>query len=116
MLCMFFNRYGYVDEQQNLESCCICLEDIMTTDKNSIITLNCNHVFHEECIQTWKALKNTCPICRRSLMEIKYFPLIDEYTLLKTLEKIQPILLIILQNPKWVYGSIMKAIFEREST
>tara|TARA_Y100000389_G_C17022947_1_gene299701 strand:+ start:83 stop:442 length:360 start_codon:yes stop_codon:yes gene_type:complete len=49
-------------------------------------------------------------------MEIKYFPLIDEDTLLKTLEKIQPILLIILQNPKWVYGSIKKATFEREST
>ena len=30
---------------------------------------NCNHVFHEECIDKWKERNNTCPICRKDLKE-----------------------------------------------
>mmetsp|Transcript_57768 Transcript_57768/g.79322 ORF Transcript_57768/g.79322 Transcript_57768/m.79322 type:complete len:91 (+) Transcript_57768:135-407(+) len=43
-------------------SCAICLEEY---DSNSQVTqLNCNHVFHTECIKEWAKTNNICPYCR----------------------------------------------------
>lgn len=42
--------------------CPICL-DIMTPGSQGIV-LNCNHVFHEECLNRWRRNSNTCPVCR----------------------------------------------------
>ena len=39
--------------------CGICYE--MCVDA---ISLNCTHIFCEECINTWKRLKQECPACR----------------------------------------------------
>ena len=44
------------------EECSICLEEF-TTDKK-IIKLNCNHIFHTDCIKLWIENNNTCPLCR----------------------------------------------------
>lgn len=41
--------------------CSICLSD---TPKE-IIILNCNHSFHEECINEWKKKKSICPLCQK---------------------------------------------------
>ena len=41
--------------------CPICLETL----DNNIITINCGHKFHFECLNGWKNEgKNTCPLCR----------------------------------------------------
>ena len=42
--------------------CSICFEDI----KNEREVLNCNHVFHEKCIEKWFSINHHCPLCRRS--------------------------------------------------
>ena len=48
----------------NDTSCCgICLMEYVDNDK--IITLDCDHYFHDECILPWLAHHNTCPTCRK---------------------------------------------------
>lgn len=46
------------DESYN---CTICMEEITNSD---IKRLNCNHKFHQNCINEWLLENNTCPICR----------------------------------------------------
>tara|TARA_B100001996_G_C18527219_1_gene541554 strand:+ start:62 stop:499 length:438 start_codon:yes stop_codon:yes gene_type:complete len=42
--------------------CPICLEPIH--DDHSIVTLECNHTFHERCANEWLSNNDTCPLCR----------------------------------------------------
>jgi len=49
---------------EGTKECSICLEEYNTND--NIIILDCNHIFHRECISKWfhnKDIKN-CPLCR----------------------------------------------------
>lgn len=71
-----FGRY-FCDEHYKIDSkvcsrfpesnvCAICLND--NNENMNIITLNCNHIFHEHCILSW--FENygtipTCPCCRK---------------------------------------------------
>ena len=45
------------------DECAICIEEIQDGDKCKI--LQCNHVYHENCIKKWVVFKNkqTCPMC-----------------------------------------------------
>ena len=43
------------------DKCSICLEDIRPNEQKS---LNCNHSFHRDCINTWLREKDDCPLCR----------------------------------------------------
>jgi hypothetical protein len=43
--------------------CSICLESYQERDK--IVQLTCNHIFHKDCIREWLQNKqNNCPLCR----------------------------------------------------
>jgi len=42
-------------------TCSICFETISNSEKKS---LNCNHSFHRNCINTWLVEQDTCPLCR----------------------------------------------------
>ena len=44
-------------------TCCICMDDIMSNSH----TTKCNHSFHKECLNEWKNINNSCPMCRESL-------------------------------------------------
>ena len=60
-----------LDELTNLtnnEGCCaICLETYeIERDENNVCKINCNHNFHNSCINTWLNRHNTCPMCRFS--------------------------------------------------
>ena len=46
-------------------SCAICLQTITT--KSEQCELECAHVFHASCIETWTLRKPTCPICRHKV-------------------------------------------------
>ncbi|CAE7432288.1 unnamed protein product [Symbiodinium natans] len=46
--------------------CVICAEDIVEYG-TPVVTLNCQHVFHEDCIRRWLTRRHTCPTCRLEL-------------------------------------------------
>ncbi len=39
---------------------------ICYTNKN-ILKTDCNHIFCSKCLSTWRQIKNSCPICRRTI-------------------------------------------------
>lgn len=43
--------------------CAICTGSMFNS--SNIKTLNCNHKFHNECIEAWLKVNNVCPTCRR---------------------------------------------------
>ena len=45
--------------------CVICIDELEM--KETCKMINCNHVFHKECIQDWLNVKHNCPICRTSI-------------------------------------------------
>ena len=51
----------------NLEfpNCAICCSNISLNQK--AIILECGHMYHSDCINTWFKTHNTCPICRREI-------------------------------------------------
>lgn len=46
-----------------VDICGICREDLCTDLK----TLDCKHVFHTPCIDSWTERCNQCPFCRRCI-------------------------------------------------
>jgi hypothetical protein len=79
------NIYKKIDNHNN--DCSICLDSI---DLNSIniITTECNHTFHGECILTWiksEKLLIKCPYCRypidNNYIQIKYSEQLKNYTI-----------------------------------
>tara|TARA_B100000745_G_C20114787_1_gene381599 strand:+ start:125 stop:469 length:345 start_codon:yes stop_codon:yes gene_type:complete len=47
--------------------CCICYDIINDQEKE---ILNCNHIFHEKCIEKWFQRGHQCPLCRKSKFDI----------------------------------------------
>ena len=43
--------------------CAVCLAFLEEKDTARML-LNCKHVFHMACVDTWLATHSTCPICR----------------------------------------------------
>lgn len=50
-----------LQDLDNSNECSICLLSL-TNSKNK--KLQCNHVFHYDCIEKWLNIKNICPLCR----------------------------------------------------
>ena len=49
-----------------LDDCSICLEEMK--EKNKVIILECNHIYHKDCIMEWFQKDNiNCPLCREPL-------------------------------------------------
>jgi len=62
-----------LEESDTLEKdCAICKEQfsIKTEDPDElmVVTLPCQHIFHEPCITPWLKSSGTCPVCRHSLV------------------------------------------------
>ena len=46
------------------KDCIICLLQFM--EGNDIILLNCNHIYHSNCLKIWLSMRNmVCPTCKR---------------------------------------------------
>jgi hypothetical protein len=58
------NKFVYREGEHQLptSSCIICLEDFHNLD--SVINLNCRHIYHSLCIHRWFKDNNTCPMCK----------------------------------------------------
>jgi len=56
-------------------TCIICHEDMVTGEGDSravtgqLKKLPCNHIFHIGCLRSWFLRQQTCPICRRNVLE-----------------------------------------------
>lgn len=50
-------------EVESNDTCSICLVDF----KSDAVSLECNHVFHIECITEWIKSRRNCPVCRREV-------------------------------------------------
>lgn len=48
-------------------TCCICQEEILF---KNLITLRCDHYFHQSCLHQWFRYKTVCPICRHDFRVI----------------------------------------------
>ncbi len=51
----------------NNDKCSICLEDIKIGNKVRILV--CGHNYHQECLDNWLRINDTCPICRDKISE-----------------------------------------------
>ncbi len=51
----------------NEEECVICFDNL--DEQYKVKMINCNHIFHKECINKWLNVKRTCPCCRTSIYE-----------------------------------------------
>lgn len=54
--------------------CTICLLDYKKETKKAT---ECQHIFHQECIDRWLQTNNSCPLCRHVLQQ-HTMPTIDE--------------------------------------
>ncbi|EEB06922.1 CTD-binding SR-like protein rA9 [Schizosaccharomyces japonicus yFS275] len=54
-----------VTEDEASPDCIICLSEIPVSPPSTpIATLVCGHFFHNNCLETWCNVANTCPLCR----------------------------------------------------
>lgn len=49
---------------ENGDNCPICLDPILESEK---LNIPCSHTFHITCINKWKKINTTCPICRQEM-------------------------------------------------
>ncbi|KAJ1395013.1 Zinc finger, RING-type [Sesbania bispinosa] len=54
-------------DKESQEACCICQEEY--ANGVEVGKLDCEHIFHIECIKQWLNQKNECPICRKKALE-----------------------------------------------
>lgn len=50
-----------------LNKCIICLQDIDNSDNIKSLNCYCEYNYHNECINKWLNINNTCPVCRKIL-------------------------------------------------
>lgn len=55
------------NEIDNFENkiCSICIECLNNREATIVKMNNCNHYFHEQCIQPWLNQNMNCPLCRK---------------------------------------------------
>ena len=46
--------------------CVICLDDY--NNDTECCSIKCEHTFHTKCIETWYREKQSCPLCRESII------------------------------------------------
>lgn len=51
------------EEENNIEKFCFCMEE---KENSEFVKLNCNHIFHTECLAQWLVNNNSCPNCRET--------------------------------------------------
>ena len=50
------------------DKCSVCIDTFSVSDPRRIMAIDCQHLYHEECIRNWFSLNHySCPICRRDV-------------------------------------------------
>lgn len=53
------------DNKDALSCCSICLSDYKNTDMLRLLP-DCQHMFHQTCVDPWLRLHLSCPVCRNT--------------------------------------------------
>jgi hypothetical protein len=61
------DNISVISYSSDINNCSICMSHY---NIKNLHTLNCNHVFHKDCINEWLTKNNTCPLCR-AIVNIK---------------------------------------------
>ena len=57
------NSTNSTNSSKESETCVICIEPLHS--KQTTIILDCNHIYHKNCILDWFNKELTCPMCRK---------------------------------------------------
>ncbi|CAN8298412.1 unnamed protein product [Cochlearia groenlandica] len=57
--------YSLQRDSSTTSCCSICLADYIKTDMIRVLP-DCNHLFHDKCVDPWLLVNATCPVCRTS--------------------------------------------------
>lgn len=49
--------------------CSICMDEVQVGE--TVVKLPCSHWFHGQCIEAWLGEHDTCPHCRKGIMQMK---------------------------------------------
>lgn len=63
-------KYNYVKIVKDIddEDCSICLDKLFDEEDNKqVISLECNHLYHKECVDPWIKENKSCPLCKRNI-------------------------------------------------
>ncbi|KCZ76200.1 hypothetical protein H311_02809, partial [Anncaliia algerae PRA109] len=63
------NRFTYNQMITNINLCSICYTDFNSTD--TVIELDCLHIYHCSCIIQWLMNNRDCPYCKSFIKLIK---------------------------------------------
>lgn len=55
----------FANGQEN--TCPICISEMNTGD--TVRSLRCHHIFHQQCVDEWLRVNGSCPLCRKRIME-----------------------------------------------
>ncbi|EXB42060.1 Uncharacterized RING finger protein [Morus notabilis] len=76
--CMARTLFMHVCREKSfMDNCPICHEDIFTSSL-PVKALRCGHMMHSKCFEAYTCTSYTCPICGKSLGDMKvYFNMLD---------------------------------------
>ena len=58
-------RAGRTSHGEGVDMCAVCRDDFQVGEK--VISLNCTHMFHRDCLEPWLEKERTCPCCRKEV-------------------------------------------------
>lgn len=63
------DRLKALDLKNKFPECTICLDSLnkLESGLGKPTFLNCNHIFHSECLRNWLQRKAECPLCRQAV-------------------------------------------------
>ena len=69
--------------------CSVCFNKC---SQGEVVSLNCGHMYHKDCIDTWFCEHNTCPMCRKIVKKSKVpvhinFETVDVETMMDDIRK-----------------------------
>ncbi|KAJ3689801.1 hypothetical protein LUZ61_018965 [Rhynchospora tenuis] len=64
-------KYAKEEMQANgkeIEECPVCLVEFEEDEEVKVVDPGCEHMFHPVCIDRWLAMRDTCPVCRSTIV------------------------------------------------
>ena len=62
----YIKEVDFTHQMKDLD-CPICLNYFDANDK--IAKIDCNHLFHKDCLNEWIQFNTVCPMCRKNLCD-----------------------------------------------